>query len=367
MSKPIRGKKPIDENEGMDPLRPSVSRLSGSPTASSWDDFVREHPDGTLFHLSAWQRVIEKSFGHEPQHLIAVEPRSGETVGILPLFLVRSWIFGKMLISTPLAAYGGVLADCPETAQALFAHARGLAQEENVQFLELRSFKNGLNEPSLALKDLYVTFRQELYADPEENYRRIHRKARAVIRNGIQNGLEFGADVVGLDEYFHLYSLCVRDLGTPVFPKVLFANMRGEFGSNCKIFSAHYKGHLMAAVLTFFYQDEVLPYYVGYIKRYRGLGVTSFLYWMLMKFGCENNYHVFDFGRSKKGTGSFSFKKHWSMTMSDLPYQYLLVREKRLPDTSPLNPKFSLLIRTWRRLPLFMTKALGPSISKHLT
>src|SRR5215831_17258766 len=85
--------------------------VSGDIThPEAWDAFVTSHPLGTPFHLMAWQRLIHGTFGHEPRHVIAKNQR-GDVVGILPLFLVRSAIFGRILSSTPRAAYGGVLAN----------------------------------------------------------------------------------------------------------------------------------------------------------------------------------------------------------------------------------------------------------------
>src|SRR5436190_18341885 len=85
--------------------------LSQRIDANLWDDFVRVHPHGSPFHLTAWQASIEETFGHKPQHIIARSSAEGPVVGVLPLFLVNSRIFGRMLISTPQAAYGGPLAD----------------------------------------------------------------------------------------------------------------------------------------------------------------------------------------------------------------------------------------------------------------
>ncbi len=334
--------------------------------AQCWDRFVRSHPQGTVFHLLAWSRVVASAFGHEPCHLIALDVGSGEVVGILPLFFVRSRLFGKMLISTPQAAYGGVLARSNEAAVLLLHNAAGLARQKRVRFLELRHFQNALAEPSLATKDLYVTFRQELWDGPEKIYQAIPRKTRAEIREGIRNDLEFRVDAIGVDEFHGVYSRSVRELGTPVFSKKLFSSGLREFGADCKIFSVHWKGKLVAGVWTLFYQGEVIPYYGGSIKEYNRLAVNNFMYWMLIKYGCENGYRLFDFGRSKKGSGSFNFKKRWGMVMTDLPYQYVLVESQCMPDTSPLNPKFTLGIQIWRRLPLLVTNTVGPLISKHL-
>ena len=347
-------------------LKVGQVNLQDAEQAARWNQYVEAHPDGTVFHDARWQRVVEESFRHRPRHLAAEEKGTGRLAGILPLFLVRSRIFGRMLVSTPQAAYGGVLSDSAEVSEQLLCEARRLAVENRVQFLELRN-SHEVPDASLVTKDLYVTFRQELSEDPEKTYQTIPRKTRAEIREGIRHGLEFAVDRIGTDEFFSVYSRSVHELGTPVFPRQLFANGQREFGQNCKIFSVHWNGTLVAAVWTLFYRNEVIPYYGGSIKKYNRLAVNNFMYWMLIKYGCENGYRIFDFGRSKKGTGSYSFKKRWGMTMTDLPYQYALEKQQSMPDTSPLNPKFSLGIRLWRRLPLSVANSLGPLISRHLT
>jgi FemAB-related protein (PEP-CTERM system-associated) len=332
---------------------------------NEWDRFVQSHSNGSPFHLMAWQRTISDTFGHQPFHLVA-NTSSGRVIGVLPLFLVRSCIFGRLLVSTPLAAYGGILAESEGVSHAIFQRVADMAKDLSIQFVELRNFRNILALDSLLRKDLYVTFRAELKEDPEPNMLAIPRKTRAEIREGIRNELEFRVDAIGPSEFFDVYSRTVRELGTPVFPKRLFVNGLEQFGSNCKIFSVHWKGRLASAVWTLFYKDEVVPYFGGSIREYNRLAVNNFMYWMLMKYGIEHGYKIFDFGRSKKGTGSFDFKKRWGMTMSELSYQYALVRQKSLPDTSPLNPKFSMGIQIWRRLPLRVTQLIGPIVSKHL-
>jgi FemAB-related protein (PEP-CTERM system-associated) len=331
----------------------------------TWDTYVRSHPEGSVFHLASWQRMICDSFSHKPMHVMA-EDRGGNIIGILPLFLVRSHIFGRMLISTPQAAYGGILADSDSVAVQILERARFFAKENAVQFLELRCYRNSQNDSRLAQKDLYVTFRQELHQDPEKNMLAIPRKTRAEIREGIRNGLEFKVDSADVDAFYRVYSRSVHDLGTPVFSKRLFENGLKEFGPNCRIFSVHWKGKIVAAVWTLFYGNQVIPYYGGSIREFNRLAVNNFMYWMLIRYGGEHGYKIFDFGRSKKGTGSFDFKKRWGMSMEELPYQYHLETKKSMPDTSPLNPKFSLGIRLWRKLPLPVANALGPFISKHL-
>jgi FemAB-related protein (PEP-CTERM system-associated) len=345
--------------------RQGILLTHGVSDSESWDAFVRLHPHGSTFHLMAWQRLIHNTFGHEPRHIVATDS-NGQVVGVLPLFLVRSLLFGRLLVSTPHATYGGILASSDTVAQNLFQRAHEMAKELNVEFLELRNFRNALPNDCLHQKDLYVTFRQELHPDPEVSFLKIPRKKRYRIREGINHGLEFRVDEISNPEFFDLYSRNVRRLGTPVFPKSLFEEGRREFGSDCKIFSVHWKGMLVAAVWALFYKDEFMSFFAASLKEYGHLSLNNFMYWMLIKYGCENGFKTFDFGRSKKGTGACEFKEHWGMTRTDLQYQYALVRRKSMPDTSPLNPKFSLGIQAWQKLPLSVTRTLGPIISKHL-
>jgi FemAB-related protein (PEP-CTERM system-associated) len=235
-----------------------------------------------------------------------------------------------------------------------------------VEFLELRNFRNAMPGDSLLQKDLYVTFRLELDADPEKTFLKIPRKKRYRIREGIKHGLEFKVNAISPDDFFNVYSRNVRQLGTPVFPRRLFEEGRRQFGQDCRIFSVHLDGKVVAGVWALFHKDEYVSHFGASLKQYGHLSVNNFMYWMLIKYGCENGYRLFDFGRSKRGTGSCEFKEHWGMTMMPLQYQYALVRRTSMPDTSPLNPKFAMGIRAWQKLPLSVTRVLGPIISKHL-
>jgi hypothetical protein len=119
---------------------------------------------------------------------------------------------------------------------------------------------------------------------------------------------------------------------------------------------------MVAGVLTFIHKGALLPYYGGGLRGHFGAAVNDFMYWELMKYGCLNGFRSFDFGRSKKGTGSYSFKKHWGFEPTELDYQCFLVRAKEMPNISPVNPKYSAMINVWKRLPLPISNWLGPKI-----
>ena len=338
---------------------PTIHELGAERDA--WDRFVESVPAGTFFHLSGWRRVIEDICGHRTHYLYA---KRGSTItGVLPLAEIKSRLFGHSLISTPFCVYGGAVAASEEDRAALEKHACILAGRLGVDYLELRNLQRSAG--SWAGKELYVTFRKRIATNDDENMKAIPRKQRAMVRKGIDAQLkaEAGTDV---DTFYAMYSESVRNLGTPVLGKRFFAALMGEFGSRADVLTVSHSGSPVSSVLSFYFRDEVLPYYGGGTAAARDLKANDFMYWVLMQHSVARGATLFDFGRSKLGTGSFSFKKNWGFEPQPLEYQYHLVRALSVPNVSPTNPKYRALIATWKRLPVWVTQAVGPMIAKHL-
>lgn len=323
-----------------------------------WDAYVEARPNATFFHRAGWQRVAAATFPYRHQHLWAL--RNGRVTGILPLFLVRGFPTGRTLLSVPLGVYGGVVADDEATARALLDEAVATGERLGVRYVELRG---GARFEELPAKDLYVTFRKDIDPDPDVNLARIPKNQRRSIRIAQKNALSYriGREEF-LDAFFKVYSHSVRNLGTPVFPKRLFAHCLREFGDRCSILAVFHEGAVVAAVLTFFDRGEVLPYYGGALKPAFRYAVNDFMYWSLMNESASRGCRVFDFGRSKRDSGSYHFKRHWGFEPTPLAYQFRLVGDRAIPDLSPRNPKFSLAIRLWRRMPLPLAERIGPAL-----
>ena len=327
-----------------------------------WNDYVLKNADATFFHDAGWKSVLERAFGHRTFFLKA--ERGDTIVGILPLAQVNSVIFGNTLSSLPFCVYGGVVADDQAVADALRMEACKLAEDLGVGALEIRAhLPTGVDWPQ---KDLYVTFKKVIDPDDEVNLKAIPNRQRAMIRKGIANGLQSEWDS-GVDRLYRVYSESVRNLGTPVFSERYLSILREEFGERCSSLMITHQGRDVAGVLSFYFRDEVLPYYGGSVADARNIkGTNDFMYWELMRRSREQGCAVFDFGRSKKGTGPFKFKKNWGFTPADLPYQYYLVKSKAVPELNPLNPKYRLMVNTWSKLPLPVANFIGPFLAKSL-
>jgi FemAB-related protein (PEP-CTERM system-associated) len=324
----------------------------------AWDQFVTSSPSGTFFHLSGWKRVIERTLGHECFYLVA--RRGAVITGVFPIGRVKNPLFGDCLVSLPLAVYGGVCADDEESYSKLHKAGCDLASRLGVKYLEMRN----RTEPfptSLPGRDLYVTFTQDLSPGPEKLLRSLPRDTRYAVRKSLKAGLDWTEDIT-VEEFHGIYARSLHRLGTPVFSKDLFSRLQSEFPDRCRLFGVRKGKIAIAGVMCFYFRDQVMPYYGGSLAEFNKDSPNNLMYWSLISKSCEEGFRYFDFGRSKRGTGSYQFKSAWSMQATGLPYRYQLVRAKDVPHLSPIDQKFQLPVALWKQMPFAWTKILGPRL-----
>jgi len=328
----------------------------------AWDRYVAAHPEGSFFHRAAWQRVLAKGAGFNTHFLIA--RRCGLVVGVLPLAQVKSLLFGHALVSLPFCVQGGVLADDDGVAAQLMQAAAQRREDLRADYLELRHSAPQTadwprREPAWAL------FKRDLEPDAERSLLAIPRKQRAVIRKALGGSLECREETT-LDNFLVLYATSVRNLGTPVFPTRYFKALYEAFAKDSWITTVYADGQPVSSVWSFVYKNTVMPYYAGALPAARELKAFDFMYWDLMRRACEAGLGSFDFGRSRYGTGAFSFKKNWGFEPAPVHYEYHLPAGRALPGHNPDSRVFQMASSVWRRLPLPMANWLGPMVSPYL-
>ncbi len=340
---------------------PTLIKDFDSSVAERWDRFVLEQPGASFFHLSGWKRVLERTFGYRSRYFYSES--NGRITGIAPLFDFSNWLVGRCLVSVPLAAEGGIVAEDEQTEQALLEHVKHVARLSPVDYIELRYRAKGILD-GFHPNTLYVNFTTPLSPDPAVNLKRLPKDTRYMIRKAAKGNLsvQYGSDPERMDLFYDLFAQSVRRLGTPVFPKALFRNILEEFPKQSQLMLVYHGSQAVSGVLSFFFRDTILPYYSGSRIEATHLSANNHMYWELIRWAGEQGFQTFDFGRSKRGTGSFAFKSQWGMNVEPLDYQVLLVKRKTVPNFSPVNPKFGMFIRVWKNLPLQVTKWLGPSV-----
>lgn len=329
---------------------------------SRWNAFVTNCPEATFFHRSEWQTILRDVFRHDTYFLYVEQ--GGEITGILPLAHVKSILFGNALVSLPFTVYAGIAATSAEAVSALENAAQDLARELDVEHLEFRNLAP--RHAEWPTQDLYVTFRKQIHSDVDANMMAIPRKQRAMVRKGINNGLISQIDQTS-DRFFSLFASNVHRHGTPALPKKYFDTLLRLFGNDCEIMTvSSAEGKPLSSVLSFYFRDEVLPYYAGDDEDARHLAANDFKYWELMRRSCERGIKTFDYGRSKVGTGPYAFKKNWGFEPQSLFYEYCLYKRDSIPQNNPSNAKYKMFIEAWRRMPISLANAIGPHIVRNL-
>jgi len=345
------------------PDRPNSEMIRVCPLeqsdTSNWDSFVLSHPSGSFFHQSGWKRVMEKTYGYESHYLLA--KRGDRITGIAPAFLVSSWMTGRCLISIPFAVYGGICAEDDMSRQALIGHLEQLAANLGVEYLEFRNREGGIDKNYIP-NARYATFTLPISSDTEAVYRAFPKDIRYMIRKAEKAGLRAQRGFDQLDHFYRLMTINLRRLGTPAFPRELFENLVREYPGQIDLTLVYSGDEPVAGGMSFFFRKSMQPYYIGSEEKAKALAGNNFLWWELIKLAAGTGHTIFDFGRSKIGSGNYDFKKKWNPRIEILDYQVRLFRRKEMPNFSPTNPKFELATNVWKKLPLGLTRLVGPRV-----
>jgi FemAB-related protein (PEP-CTERM system-associated) len=344
--------------EGPSPL----VRDLGDGEAALWDAYARSHPRATLFHLTAWKRVLETAFSYRPHYLLA--EREGRACGLLPLFLCRTVRGERGLYSLPHTVYGGPVGDDRQAEEALLEAARDLARKRRAARVELRNRHASLLD--LPRLPGFVTFEKELPDSADEVYRTFPKKAREAINQARKRhklAAEFESD---LDLFYDLLAASYHRLGTPVFPRRMFAAMLEQYGEDATILVVRHEGEPVSCVLSIRHRQTMHPLYSGEAVGVRDLKSNNFKYYRLMELAVERGLRRLDFGRSRADNeGTVKFKRNQGFEAEELPYQLGLPDGGEVEAASPNRGIYRRARKVWTRLPESLARRLGPSVVKY--
>ena len=320
--------------------------------------FVATTDGATPFHLPQWSRAVQEGCGQRAHYLLS-EDAGGAILGVLPLTEMRSLLFGRALVSTGFGVDGGVLG---ASIEPLAAGAWNLALRLGCPSVELRG--GAAPDGWTSDETSYLGFARDLAVDEAAELLAIPRKQRAEVRRSLGLDLEIvtGNDRALLAEHYRIYAESVRNLGTPVFPAKLFRCVASTMDAD--VLTVRYQGNAVASVLSLYFNGTVYPYWGGGTDAARALRANDRMYFALMAHARAKGCTRFDFGRSKTDTGAAAFKKNWGFTPE--PRLYAKRSDGPAREVNPLNPKYALMVRTWKRLPLWAATAAGPWISRGL-
>jgi FemAB-related protein (PEP-CTERM system-associated) len=338
--------------------------LSTNPSPAAWDEFARHTPEAGLYHLWGWRRVIEDTFGHETIYLSATH--AGAIVGILPLAIFRSRIFGNFAVSLPFVDEGGICTTDEGVRRLLADCAASVAASRHLSHVELRHVAR--QRPELPVRQHKVGMTLRLVPDLGKAWTLLDRKVRNQVRKAEKSGLtERRGGLELLDAFYDVFCRNMRDLGTPVYPRHFFERIISTFADSSTVFVVEDQQRTpVAAAIGLVHRDSFAVPWASSLREFRAHSPNTLLYWRMIEHAIASGLTTFNFGRSTPGEGTYQFKEQWGARPTPQHWEYVLESGRPLPDLTPKNPKFRAAIAAWKRLPVPVTRWIGPHIIRSI-
>lgn len=308
-----------------------------------------------------WLKVLEKGLGHEP-FLVEARDSRGKTLAQLPLCFVKSRLFGRYLVSLPYINSSGVLASSNQAANRVIDRAVALAEELDCRFLELRHERPLEHSALTKTVSEKVHMRLALPQTVSDLRNRLKAKVRNQVKKAEGQGfsIAWGGEAL-LADFYQVFAQNMRDLGTPVFGRKLFAAILEGFPDSAEFCSVRDGNRPVAAALLIHGSESTEVPSASSLRSENSRNPNMLMYYHLLARAIERGQKVFDFGRSTPDGPTYNFKKQWGAEPHPANWQYH-IRKGDVGEMRPNNPKYELLIRTWKKLPLWLANLLGPHI-----
>ena len=329
----------------------------------AWDEFVAAHPRASLYHGNAWREMIVREMRQQDVSLVAKD-QSGRLLGVLPLIEMQSRLFGRFAVSLPYFNYGGPLALHGAVEDRLLQAATDIVRAHSLQHAELRETRPRATWP---VREAKVSMIRRLPASEQALDAELGSKLRAQIRRAGRESPDVrigGAEL--LDDFYDVFARNMRDLGTPVYGKNFFRAVVAACPQSSHVVVVRLSNRPVAAAILLGFRDMLEIPWASTVREANPLGINMLLYRSVLGFAIGRGYGYFDFGRSSVGAGTFRFKQQWGALPLQHYWHYGLREGVGLPQLNPDNPKYRLMIALWQRLPLAVTRLIGPPVVRSL-
>jgi serine/alanine adding enzyme len=365
--------------------------VAAGPDEKAWDTYVLNHPEATPYHLYGWRRIIADTYGHKTWYLIArinsgqntlpgSSPKDwqcGQIVGVLPLVHIKHFVFGNKLISMPFVDCGGIVAKAREVERALLSEAIRLGREQGVSSLELRHVQpidclDGIDLPGKEGRPISVATKSHrsrlLLALPktrDQLWESFKSKLKSQIKKPLNEGLISRVGGIELlNDFYKIFLINMRDLGSPVHSRDLMRNVLEEFPDRARIFVVYKGKTAVAASLVVGFRGVLGNPWASSLRKYARLSPNMLLYFRMLEYACEQGFSHFDFGRSSPGEGTFKFKEQWGARPVNLHWHYISLNNQPVDEHD--KSKFEKAIYYWQKLPVCLTAIMGPRVRKYI-
>jgi FemAB-related protein (PEP-CTERM system-associated) len=357
-------------------------KLAGAADRPRWDAYVRGHPNASLYHGFGWTEAIHRAYGHAVyRFMLTIREGAGadapaRVAGVLPIVHLRHALFGNRLVSMPFSDAGGILADSVQAETRLLEEAIALGKTTGARSLEFRqerllqSFSDAAERrtPPVATRSHKARMLLTLPASAAQVMPSFKSKLRSQVNKALKEG--FGTRTGGLelvDDFYSVFAVNMRDLGSPVHSEALMREVLSAFPDHARILAVYRSAEPVAAALVVGFGDTLRNPWASSLRRYASLGPNMLLYLRMLEHACDQGYRTFDFGRSTPGEGSYSFKQQWGAAPAPLYWHRILLDGKEPAADTGEADGYGFAAQCWRRLPVALTRLVGPRIRKHIS
>jgi len=330
----------------------------------NWYDYVASINNATAYHQAAWKEVIDLSFSN-PTRVWAAFNNQGDIIGGIPLTFFNSSLFGKFAVSIPYLNYGGVISLYFNVAQKILAMLPSVCEANKLAYIEIRTMQSSLGDMVSSKKASMIL---ALPNTSEELDKNLGSKIRAQYKKAEEHhpDIQFGKLEL-IDDFYNVFAKNMRDLGTPVYSKNWFANILKHPSIDSTLAVVYVNQKPVSAGFLVGHNRMLEIPWASTIKEANALNTNMWMYRKILDFAIQHNFHFFDFGRSTQDAGTYKFKKQWGTTPY-LHYWYKVTPGKNTPvsELNPDNPKFALMIALWKKLPIWISKIIGPIIIRNI-
>lgn len=331
---------------------------------TQWYKFIESIQNATAYHQAAWQEVIEDSFKN-PTRIWAAFNKDNKIIGGIPLTFFSSALFGSFAVSIPYVNYGGVVSLYFNVAKKLIAYLPTICEQEKLSHIEVRTMQAELaNQPSSKKASMILALpntSDELDIHLGSKIRAQYKKAEEY-----QPQIRFGKLEL-ISDFYEVFATNMRDLGTPVYGKNWFINILKNPSIQATLAVVYVQGKPVSTGFLVGHNEMLEIPWASTIKEANVLNTNMWMYRKILDFAISNNFNFFDFGRSTQDAGTYKFKKQWG-ALPYLHYWYKVLPQNsaQAPELNPDNPKFALMIAIWKKLPIGITKIIGPLIIRNI-
>lgn len=342
---------------------PIVEELAAGAEAE-WDAFVCAHPESSHYQRAGWSEVVRRAFGHETLRRVARQ--GGAIVGVLPIVRFANPLFGRYLVSMPYLNRGGILASSPEAAGVLLAEGRRLVAGTRSKSLELRHVHP--IDATLPRRDQKVSMALDLTPGADALWEGVGPKVRNLIRKAEKAGLSARVADPHRDfsAFYELFAENMRDLGTPVYSARFFQEVLRVFPDSTRLSLVERGDSPAAAALCVSHGSFTEIHWAASRRSMLSFSPNMLLYWEAISWAVRAELSTFCFGRSTLDSGPYHFKKQWGAVATPLSWEYVLAPGASVPKINPDNPKYRAAVSAWKKLPLSLSKVLGPPVVRHI-